>query len=897
MNTYPELKGINKIIYQHVESILKKINQRIHFRLFAIASAEGTSDKIYRVKKSISTATKLPKGINPRYEYINDSMQDITQVYKELGLRKEMSLSSDKLQDLIKSSQKYYLHNDTGLQNQVTTSSKKSDVSLKKNSYREFVEVNQMLYAGLFVVNNGQASSQYEIVYLLEIRNLEQNVQDIYYNKPGLSIIRMLLDYFFLDFFADSRLKLVSQSEISTEKILSKKYNEDELQFMRRVVRLFFGKMQTILKYGESYEIEHQNKLRSEYYINNLLDKIDDISTKTYEGANPFGSILFLEKSEIENQKQTGSVKFSIKFKADDLISLEDAKRIRKLLELTNIEKHLYLISDGDHVYGLGEVQWPRLMGKFHFRIDFKGISKYSLSYINFTEHLSNEGQLIVDEGQLVYRSNNDLRMKDDMLVSVIFKNPKLGEEGYTSERMISIIQEQFKDENSSLMDESVFNLEQVIRKAREQHHGTMVVITDRATADEELVKLKKQSTLIEPTIVDPNHIKFLTAIDGAIYFDTSGECHAIGVILDGIAQERQGDASRGARYNSAYRYYSKLEGFGKKCIIVIISEDGMIDVIPSLDDGEQVLTLIEEMVDFLDQEHEKSEFDDLFNEKEKELSKLKVSDFHCYFTLARKLESKEKYDKARVYFDKAFDIAGNSFIPAKYYNWQGLCYFSLGHFSEAAGIFETAISLDDVDDKPFYYANAARAYGKMAEGLNKTENKKMLFKSLGLYEQATNNSNLSNHVKANLSDWYNSKGLTYYLLIKETKDEVERMSMLQKEINSYSTAIEIDPDDDVLYLNRAESYKVLGDKIGEVKDHVRAYLLNPENADSIKEIDEILTGNTNILSEVSRLYSDLLADEKVQPNDELERMILKIEGHREVISTKLEVATGTEKS
>ena len=52
--------------------------------------------------------------------------------------------------------------------------------------------------------------------------------------------------------------------------------------------------------------------------------------------------------------------------------------------------------------------------------------------------------------------------------------------------------------------------------------------------------------------------------------------CYSFGVILDGIACIDKGDNSRGARYNSAIKY---LES-NPDSIIIIISEDGMIDVI-----------------------------------------------------------------------------------------------------------------------------------------------------------------------------------------------------------------------------------------------------------------------------------------------------------------------------
>jgi hypothetical protein len=50
-------------------------------------------------------------------------------------------------------------------------------------------------------------------------------------------------------------------------------------------------------------------------------------------------------------------------------------------------------------------------------------------------------------------------------------------------------------------------------------------------------------------------------------------------VILDGVSTNK-GTSARGARYNSAIRY---VENNKKKCVAVIISEDGMVDLYPNL--------------------------------------------------------------------------------------------------------------------------------------------------------------------------------------------------------------------------------------------------------------------------------------------------------------------------
>ena len=67
-----------------------------------------------------------------------------------------------------------------------------------------------------------------------------------------------------------------------------------------------------------------------------------------------------------------------------------------------------------------------------------------------------------------------------------------------------------------------------------------------------------------------------MTAIDGAVLLGPDGVCHAIGVILDGLAGDR-GDPERGARFNSAVRYVDSRQ---EVCLAIVVSEDKTLDVI-----------------------------------------------------------------------------------------------------------------------------------------------------------------------------------------------------------------------------------------------------------------------------------------------------------------------------
>jgi hypothetical protein len=56
------------------------------------------------------------------------------------------------------------------------------------------------------------------------------------------------------------------------------------------------------------------------------------------------------------------------------------------------------------------------------------------------------------------------------------------------------------------------------------------------------------------------------------------GVCHAIGVILDGQVNDK-GTAERGARFNRTVRY---VLGNTSACLGLVVSDDGMVDVVPA---------------------------------------------------------------------------------------------------------------------------------------------------------------------------------------------------------------------------------------------------------------------------------------------------------------------------
>jgi hypothetical protein len=102
---------------------------------------------------------------------------------------------------------------------------------------------------------------------------------------------------------------------------------------------------------------------------------------------------------------------------------------------------------------------------------------------------------------------------------------------------------------------------------------GITVIVSPGAAS--EARRLAAQGTSIAPRALEPGALQAATGIGGAILLDPGGTCHAIGVILDGVASER-GERSRGSRFNSAANYVRGRRG----TLAVVVSDDGSVDLL-----------------------------------------------------------------------------------------------------------------------------------------------------------------------------------------------------------------------------------------------------------------------------------------------------------------------------
>lgn len=124
-----------------------------------------------------------------------------------------------------------------------------------------------------------------------------------------------------------------------------------------------------------------------------------------------------------------------------------------------------------------------------------------------------------------------------------------------------------------------------IIGEAAKQPHGTSILIMEDAQSETERLCYANRGIKIKKVCLSNKSwmIKNFSSIDGAILLDLHCNCWGIGVVLDGRAVI-QGDISRGARYNSVYNYILSRECHEKVCIGIILSEDGLVNIVSTSD-------------------------------------------------------------------------------------------------------------------------------------------------------------------------------------------------------------------------------------------------------------------------------------------------------------------------
>ena len=263
-----------------------------------------------------------------------------------------------------------------------------------------------------------------------------------------------------------------------------------------------------------------------------FYDACNIISSLKYEGGVGSGQLI------VANRNNT-DLHHVLMFESP--IVLTDYYAVRKLLELASGDTYLY--TDSYEVFGVG-----KLAENFNAHLE-------DLFIIRFASH--HVWELCHGSATLMRVAHNEPRLPLAKLDHVVFLD--------IAKRVLQ-----------GVTDDDARYIAQLAYIAAELRHGSLMIIATDAA--DEAVRLERQAIRIRPVRMTAELLRRTSSIDGALLLDTSATCHAIGVILDGLAS-RKATASRGSRYNSAIRYV-----YGRKqTIAIVVSEDGMVNLLPNL--------------------------------------------------------------------------------------------------------------------------------------------------------------------------------------------------------------------------------------------------------------------------------------------------------------------------
>jgi hypothetical protein len=283
---------------------------------------------------------------------------------------------------------------------------------------------------------------------------------------------------------------------------------------------------------GKSFMYTASNAGKNFSGLHGLFEACNTISSLRYEGAEGVGQLVVAPEDHPDVVKD-------IELLAP--IPVTDLRAARKMLELASDQQ--CLLCDSANVFALG--------------------------HINKTYDPARENIFVI---KFLQHHMWELWHAQAPLMRVTYGEPRLPR----TEFDVEVFKRKVGRIFPGLSTPEIDHLAELAKAASRQRHGTMLVISTQAEA--EAARLENQCIRIRPKKLKPDALELVTGIDGAVLMDTSGACHAIGVILDGLASPK-GTASRGARYNSAVRYvYSRAN-----CLAIVISEDGMIDFVPDL--------------------------------------------------------------------------------------------------------------------------------------------------------------------------------------------------------------------------------------------------------------------------------------------------------------------------
>lgn len=232
--------------------------------------------------------------------------------------------------------------------------------------------------------------------------------------------------------------------------------------------------------------------IEKRYMYTDLFDLLNLVSSLMYEGTKGIGRLVLVDP---DNE----SVDFLAKFA--EPVPIRKPRWVRKVLQMASTG--VVIIADSEHIYGLGSLK------KSH------DPSAQDAFTIDFLDHYHGE-----------------LRCGPQVLIRSRYAVPSLPQEPFDKKTFIANYVRLFPQ----ALQEDGLHLWELLQVQLRQEHGSMIVVAEDAASEAQ--RLHKQGTNLVPVQISEALLRSVSGIDGTILLDPKGLCHAIGVILDGDANE-----------------------------------------------------------------------------------------------------------------------------------------------------------------------------------------------------------------------------------------------------------------------------------------------------------------------------------------------------------------------
>ena len=256
-----------------------------------------------------------------------------------------------------------------------------------------------------------------------------------------------------------------------------------------------------------------------------LFRAVNDFASLAYERDEASGHLSIAQGNSLEDR---------LRVRFHKSVPLHEPRSMRKLLQVSDAS--MPVLADSEYAYGFGysepaeDVIDVLVSGHAKWELSVNGASLLQVSYGHAT---------------LANRPLDFGKFRD------------------TARRTVG--------------DVDVDRIWEIVESAQSSGHGTTIVVSDDPEA--EAARLSGEALQIVPDRLCLADIIRLGSVDGAIILGPDGRCHAFGVILDGMATG-SGDRARGSRFNSAVRYQETVSAGS---MLIVVSEDGSVDMIPQL--------------------------------------------------------------------------------------------------------------------------------------------------------------------------------------------------------------------------------------------------------------------------------------------------------------------------